>query len=146
MSGIDFDKVAEVVFVLSPEIEAGSWKGVPKNKLRFALPAVCRQVKRFIPLIEKLLGQGYRKWEIGNCWGLAALPDRGIDLSFDSPLYMLNSQAIARGAASRRFKNNAFGGGLFGELAEAGGKFAAAGSAAGLSGRAVVYQCSVYPF
>lgn len=95
LSGIDFDKVAEVVFVLSPEIEAGSWKGVPKNKLRFALPAVCRQVKRFIPLIEKLLGQGYRKWEIGNCWGLAVLPDRGIDLSFDSPLYMLNSQAIA---------------------------------------------------
>lgn len=95
LSGIDFDKVAEVVFVLSPEIEAGSWKVVPKNKLRFALPAVCRQVKRFVPLIEKLLAQGYRKWEIGNCWGLAVLPDRGIDLSFDAPLYMLNSQAIA---------------------------------------------------
>lgn len=72
LSGIDFDKVAEVVFVLSPEIEAGSWKGVPKNKLRFALPAVCRQVKRFIPLIEKLLGQGYRngKSEIAGGWRL----------------------------------------------------------------------------
>ncbi|MFR2532823.1 MAG: U32 family peptidase, partial [Alphaproteobacteria bacterium] len=49
---------------------------------------------KFKPLIETLLAQGYKKWEIGNYWGLSVLPKNGIDLSFDAPLYMLNTQAM----------------------------------------------------
>ena len=37
---------------------------------------------------------GYRKWEIGNLWGLTVLPEKGIDLSFDASFYTMNSQAI----------------------------------------------------
>lgn len=42
-----------------------------------------------------MLSAGYKKWEIGNYWGLEVLPENGIDLSFDYPLYVLNTQAAA---------------------------------------------------
>lgn len=42
-----------------------------------------------------MLSAGYKKWEIGNYWGLEVLPKNGIDLSFDYPLYVLNTQAAA---------------------------------------------------
>lgn len=84
----------EIIVLLSPDFDASALKNLPKNKVRLALPAVCRHPKQFEPLIAKLLGQGYKKWEIGNYWGLQALPRNGIDLSFDASLYMMNTQAV----------------------------------------------------
>ncbi len=92
---LNCDKLAEVIYMVSDDTSGDEWKSVPKNKLRLALPAVCRNMSKMKKIIEKLLSQGYRKWEIANYWGLDVLPAKGIDLSFDTPLYMFNSQAIA---------------------------------------------------
>jgi len=95
IKALDFDKLAEIIYMVSDDTSGDEWKSVPKNKLRLALPAVCRNITKMKKIIEKLLSQGYRKWEIANYWGFSVLPDKGIDLSFDTPLYMFNSQAIA---------------------------------------------------
>jgi len=95
IKALDFDKLAEVIFMLSADVEGDEWKKVPKNKLRLALPAVCRNIPKMKKIIDKLLAQGYCKWEIANYWGLAVLPEKGIDLSFDTSVYMFNSQAVA---------------------------------------------------
>lgn len=91
---IDLDKVAEVIWLLSPDSNPDDVQKLPKNKLRLALPAVCRNPSGFMPLIRSLAERGYNKWEIGNYWGLSVLPEKGIDLSFDSSLYTMNTQAI----------------------------------------------------
>lgn len=88
------DETDEIIYLLNEQSDANELKKLPKNKLRLALPTVCRRVDKFKPLIETLLAQGYKKWEIGNYWGLSVLPKNGIDLSFDAPLYMLNTQAM----------------------------------------------------
>ena len=75
-------------------MKADILRNLPKNKVRLALPTVCRQPEVFKQLINSCLNAGYKKWEIGNYWGLTILPDKGIDLSFDTPLYVLNSQAM----------------------------------------------------
>ena len=95
LSGIDLDEAAEIVFLLSPDTRPEALSALPKNKIRLALPTVCRHPKIFEKTIEAMLSAGYKKWEIGNYWGLEALPEKGIDLSFDYPLYMLNTQAAA---------------------------------------------------
>ena len=95
IKALDFDKLAEVIFMISADVVGDEWKNVPKNKLRLALPAVCRNMSKMKKTIERLLAQGYRKWEIANYWGLSVLPENGIDLSFDTSLYMFNSQAVA---------------------------------------------------
>lgn len=94
LSEVDFADFAEIIYVLKPNTKIEELKTLPKNKLRFALPAICRDVEGYLPLINKLISSGYKKWEVANFWGVAILPQRGIDLSFDSSIYMLNSQAI----------------------------------------------------
>ena len=95
ISAIDLNDVDEIVYLLNEKTNAGDLKKLPKNKLRLALPAVCRRTDDFKPLINSLLSMGYKKWEIGNYWGLSVLPERGIDLSFDTSLYVMNTQAMA---------------------------------------------------
>ena len=95
ISAIDLDDVDEIVYLLNEKTNVSDLKKLPKNKLRLALPVVCRRVDAFKPLINSLVAQGYKKWEIGNYWGLSVLPEKGIDLSFDAPLYMMNTQAMA---------------------------------------------------
>ena len=92
---IDLQEAAEVVVLISPRSNPKDWAFVPKNKIRLALPAVCRNVEAFKPKIDELLVQGFKKWEIGNYWGLSALPGDGIDLSFDYQIYTFNTQAAA---------------------------------------------------
>lgn len=99
LSKIDMDEVAEIIWLLNSNSNAEDAKRLPKNKLRPALPAVCRHPDKFMPLIKSLTEQGYNKWEIGNYWGLSALPEKGIDLSFDSSLYTMNTQAIEQAKA-----------------------------------------------
>lgn len=94
IADIPLEETDEIIYLLNEQTDINGLKNLPKNKLRLALPAVCRRVEKFKPLIAALLAQGYKKWEIGNYWGLAVLPEQGIDLSFDTPLYLLNSQAM----------------------------------------------------
>lgn len=91
---IDFEKIEEVILLINPEIKIQDILRLPKNKLRLALPAVCRKVSDFESLINKLLDMGYKKWEIANYWGLDVLPINKIDLSFDNLIYMFNNQAV----------------------------------------------------
>ena len=57
------------------------------------MPTVERHPQRYIKLIQKALAGGYHKWEIGNWWCMEMLPKKGIDLSFDTPFYMLNRES-----------------------------------------------------
>lgn len=94
LDGFDWESVEEVVFLLSVDTDIELLKKMPKSKIRIALPVICRSVRRIRPVIDALLGHGYKKWEIGNYWGLAVLPKNGIDLSFDNSIYTINSQAL----------------------------------------------------
>ncbi len=98
LAKINPDEAAEVEILLSEQFDIQSLAKLPKNKVRLVLPAVNRRVGAWKPLIDKLLTQGYRKWTIGNYWGREVLPEKGIDLAFDAPLYMLNTQAVAMAA------------------------------------------------
>ncbi len=91
---LDLSKFAEIIIVLSKEIKEKDLKVFPKNKIRLSLPAVCRNVEPFKEIISTFLALGYHKWEIGHFWGLELLPQKGIDLSFDNSIYMMNPQAI----------------------------------------------------
>ncbi len=97
LANIDLQSVDEIIFALSLDSDLKALRKLPKNKLRLALPAVCRKNKMaaFVSLVQELVAQGYRKWEIANYWGLDVLPDAGIDLSFDSSIYTMNTQAVA---------------------------------------------------
>ena len=91
---LDFEKLDEVILLINHETEVADVLRLPKNKVRIALPTVCRRVKDFDKIISKLLDAGYKKWEIGNYWGLSALPIKKIDLSFDNMIYMFNTYAL----------------------------------------------------
>lgn len=93
LDGFDFSSVDEITVMLAAESNLQQIYALPKNKVRIGLPAVCRRPSDLKTAIDKLLAAGFRKWEIGNYWGLSVLPENGIDLSFDAPLYMMNSQA-----------------------------------------------------
>lgn len=94
LRGINLDDVSEIIFLLGMDSQLDQLKNLPKNKVRIGLPAVCRKPGELSAMIKSLLGQGYKKWEVANYWGLNALPEAGIDLSFDASLYMMNTQAI----------------------------------------------------
>jgi hypothetical protein len=59
------------------------------------LPSVCRHPALFADIISRLIDGGYNKWEVANYWALEALPIEKLDISFDTSIYMLNTQAIS---------------------------------------------------
>ena len=90
----DLDNVAEIIVALSPNTDLACLQKLPKNKVRLALPAVCRNPKVFTDVVRNALNAGYKKWEIGNVWALEMLPAKGIDLTFDNSIYMMNTQSV----------------------------------------------------
>ena len=92
---IDLSEAAEVVVYMGEDFDFEVLKSLPKNKVRLALPAVCRRKGKMTELITAALQAGYKKWEVDNYWGIAALPEKGIDLSLGRSIYMLNTQAMA---------------------------------------------------
>ena len=95
LQNFDLSQLSEIIVLLNPQMKIEVLRGLPKNKVRLALPIICRHPETFKRLINSCLGAGYKKWEISNYWGLSVLPEKGIDLSFDTPLYILNSQAMS---------------------------------------------------
>lgn len=95
LKNIDMQEVDEIVVLLSENSDCRDWAFIPKNKIRLALPAVCRNVAKFKEKTGELLAQGYKKWEIANYWGVSVLPQNGVDLSFDYEIYAFNTQAAA---------------------------------------------------
>lgn len=94
IAALNADDFAEIILEVQPDFCLDDLKKWPKNKIRLALPTVCRQPDSYQTFIQKALALGYRKWEVGNWWGKEILPAKGIDLSFDTSLYMLNTQAV----------------------------------------------------
>jgi hypothetical protein len=84
--------------LINPKSDIAGLAELPKNKVRIALPAVCRKPALYSDIIEKLLAFGYKKWEVANWWSLQILPTEKLDISFDSSIYMLNTQAISQAA------------------------------------------------
>jgi len=95
LSHLDLKKFAEIIYLLEPQSDLSGLAELPKNKIRIALPAVCRQPRRYQEIICRLLAGGYNKWQVANYWGLEVLPLQRLDICFDTSLYMLNTQAIA---------------------------------------------------
>ena len=95
---LDLNNFAEVIYLVSPQSELSELNKLPKNKVRIALPAVCRHPALYADIIRRLLDGGYRKWEVANYWGLEVLPTEKLDISFDSSLYVLNTQAMSMAA------------------------------------------------
>lgn len=91
---LDINKFAEIIYLLKSDTSVSELESLPQEKLRLALPTVCRNPHIFANLIKTLLAVGYKKWEVGNYWALEMLPLKEVDLSFDTPLYMLNSEAM----------------------------------------------------
>ncbi|MBR1840500.1 MAG: U32 family peptidase [Alphaproteobacteria bacterium] len=95
---LNLDEFAEIIYLISPKSDISGLLELPKNKVRIALPAVCRKPALYSDIIEKLLALGYKKWEVANWWSLQILPIEKLDISFDSSIYMLNTQAISQAA------------------------------------------------
>ena len=98
LNKLDLDVFSEIIYQLNPQSEIGKLNDLPKNKIRLALPAVCRQPEKYDSLIRRLLAGGFYKWEVANYWGLEILPIKQLDIHFDNTLYMLNTQALAMAA------------------------------------------------
>lgn len=92
---LDLEKFAEVVVLLNPNMSPEDIKCLPQDNVRLALPAVCRHVNRFSKVVKSMLQAGYNKWEVANYWALEFLPINEIDITFDSSLYTMNTQAIS---------------------------------------------------
>lgn len=95
---LNLDNFAEIIYQISPRSDVKKLAELPKKKVRIALPPVCRRPNLYLPVINQLLEQGYTKWQAANYWTLEILPPEGIDISLDSQLYMLNTQAMAMAA------------------------------------------------
>jgi hypothetical protein len=70
---------------------------VPKDRLRLALPAICRgeEESELLRRIALLREQGYGKWQIANLSGLDYLGSlEDLDVLADWPLYVLNTPAM----------------------------------------------------
>ncbi len=93
-SHLDFEKWAEMILVLSPNMTPKDLSFLPKKKIRLALPPVLLDTVPFQSMIQQFLQNGFHKWEISNWGHLEMLPKTGIDVSWDSSLYMMNTQAI----------------------------------------------------
>lgn len=92
---VDLSRFAEIEFLLTYDTKIDVFDNLPKNKVRLVLPALARDAVVWSKKISSFLGAGYKKWTIGNWWGLNLLPEQGIDLAFDNSLYTLNTQAIS---------------------------------------------------
>lgn len=99
LSKLDLSRFSEVVYLIDPLAKPEDVSFIPKDKLRISLPAVCRKPKVYAKSVQKFLSSGYTKWEIANYWGLEFLPTDKLDISFDTPLYMFNPEAMQEASA-----------------------------------------------
>ena len=94
LNEIDISDVSEIIYLLDKNSQSSDVEGFPKDKIRLALPTVCRKTKEFEAVVGNFVQAGYKKWEVGNYWGIEALSAFDVHLSFDSSIYMMNTQAV----------------------------------------------------
>ena len=91
---LDSEKFEEIVYLISSEPDFETLAALPKEKMRIALPAVCRKPELFDAAIKKLLTLGYNKWEIANYWALQMIDTKKYDLALAPFIYMMNTEAV----------------------------------------------------
>ncbi len=76
--------------------------------------------------------------------GLSVLPEKGIDLSFDAPLYMMNTQAMAMAKEMNASRVTLSVEDRFENLRKLVKEASLPGNTGCLSGSGIVYQCGLY--
>ncbi|MGN0903648.1 MAG: U32 family peptidase [Alphaproteobacteria bacterium] len=91
----DADRLSEIILELTPQTKEELLPAALREKIRWALPTIVRgwEYPALKRRIDTLLNDGWRRFEIGNVWGLEALRDTGADIAFDWPLYVANVPA-----------------------------------------------------
>ncbi len=90
---VDLTDISELIVVLSSHLKPSDLTGLPKEKIRLALPTVLRH-EAPTKQIELFWNAGYTKWQIGNIGGLEMLPKKA-DVDLDDTMHILNTQAMA---------------------------------------------------
>ncbi len=90
LSGKDAERLSEIILELTPQTKEEALPAHLREKIRWALPTVARgwEYPALKRKIDALLKEGWRRFEIGNVWGLEALRGAGADIAFDWPLYV----------------------------------------------------------
>ena len=83
----------EVIVVLNEDLDLEKLANLPKEKVRIALPTWSLNPYHLKEKASDAFQAGYTRFEIGNVWGLEALP-KGAEITADSSFYMMNSEAI----------------------------------------------------
>lgn len=95
---------SEIIYLVNPKTNIEQIRELPKEKVRISLPTVCRNPQVFAKLIKEAVEEGYNKWEVGNYWAIEMLKPYNVDISFDTPLYMFNSEAVQEAKSMRASK------------------------------------------
>lgn len=94
LTGVDLSDMDEICVVLNPDFNWSMIQQWPAEKMRFALPVILRgQMKQIQSLIEQARQKGFKRFEVANVGALSLMP-KGCDVTFDSSLYVLNTQAM----------------------------------------------------
>ena len=89
--------IDEIIFELSADTDLSVFEKVPKEKFRFALPAVARawEIQKLKEIVKNLINNGYDLFEIAHLWALNCFKEKKVDLSFDWTIYVANSFAAS---------------------------------------------------
>ncbi len=91
----DWQDIAEVIIEGSAEEITGLAKQIGEEKIRIALPPICRywENEKLSHFIRTMTAKGYKKWEISNLSGLKMLPLSGLDFTTDWSIYAVNRES-----------------------------------------------------
>ncbi|MBO4294209.1 MAG: U32 family peptidase [Alphaproteobacteria bacterium] len=91
---LNLEKFSEIIYLITDKPDFDKLATFDKNKIRLALPTVCRNTEPFRKIISKLQNLGYNKFEAGNYWALNLLDTEKYDVSLSPLIYMMNTEAI----------------------------------------------------
>lgn len=91
----EWDNISEALIEITPDTDPSKINCPDETKLRWVLPTVVRSWE--MPALRKKIGtliaDGWKKFSIGNAWGLTALKNKELDFSFDWQMYVANTSA-----------------------------------------------------
>ncbi|MBR6232041.1 MAG: U32 family peptidase [Alphaproteobacteria bacterium] len=90
---LDTSDFNEIIIVLQEDLDLKDLKKLPKEKVRLALPTWCLNPYHLKEKANEAFKAGYTRFEIGNVWGLEALP-KGAEITADASFYMMNTEAV----------------------------------------------------
>ena len=93
IKGIDLSNFEEVIITLHENLNLAELNEFSKKKIRLALPTWNLNPYHLKEKVTEAFQAGYTQFEIGNVWGLEAVP-KGADITADSSFYMMNTEAI----------------------------------------------------